>query len=74
LARCKSTFTTLVNKRALHIISTLCVLHQHALTNKAFPEFLKTALKHVIERVNFIRVLARLFKALYKDGLIDLQC
>jgi len=66
---------TLVNKRALHIISTLCVLHRHALASKALPEILKMVLKHVTERVNFIRAWARLFKVLYKDELlIDRPC
>jgi len=40
---------------ALHIISTPCVLHRHALASKALPEYLKIVLKHVTERVNFTR-------------------
>jgi len=36
-----SGFPTLVNKGALHIISTPCVLHRHALASKALPEFWK---------------------------------
>jgi len=31
-------------------------------------------LKHVIERVIFIMARVRVFKVLYKDELIDLQC
>jgi len=31
-------------------------------------------LKHVTQRVNFITTRARLMKALYKNGLIDLEC
>ena len=34
-----SGFTNLVNKRALQIISTPCVLHRDALVSKALPEF-----------------------------------
>ena len=63
----KSGFTTLVKKRAPHIISTDCALHRHALASKTFPEYLKAVLKHVIECVNFIRARAlnyRLFKVL----------
>jgi len=37
----KSGFTTLVNKWALHIISTPCVLHWYALASKALPPHLK---------------------------------
>jgi len=44
-----------------------CVLHRHALASKAFPEYLKTVLEHVTERVNFFRARARLLKVLYKD-------
>jgi len=33
LCSLKSSFTTLVNKRALHIISTPCVLHRYALAS-----------------------------------------
>jgi len=62
-----------MNTRALHLISTPCVLHQHALTSKALPEDLKIVLKHVTERVNFITARALLFKGLYKDEFIDLQ-
>ena len=63
----KSGFTTLVKKRAPHIISTHCALHIHALASKTLPEYLKAVLKHVIECVNFIRARAlnhRLFKVL----------
>jgi len=72
----KSGFTTLVNKRALHINSPPYFLHRHALASKAFPEYLKIVLKHVTECVglNFIRAQARVFKVLYTDKLIDLQC
>jgi len=49
-----SGFTTLVNKRALHIISTHGVLHRHGLASQAFPEYLKILLKHVTERENFL--------------------
>jgi len=63
----KSSFITLVNKRALHNISTPCVLHRHALASEALPEYLKIVLKHVTERVDFIRARARLFKVLYED-------
>jgi len=71
----KSDFTTLVNKRAPHIISIPCVLHRHALASKALPEFLKIVLKHVTESANFIRAQsrARFFKVLYKDELINLH-
>ena len=61
----KSGFTTLVKKRAPHIISNHCALHRHALASKTLPEYLKAVLKHVIECVNFIRARAlnhRLFK------------
>jgi len=64
-------FYNSVNKRALQIISTPCVLHRHALASKALPEYLKITLKHVTEHVNFIRARARLFKVLNKDELID---
>ena len=63
----KSGFTTLVKKRAPHIISTHCTLHRHAPASKTLPEYLKAVLKHVIECVNFIRARAlnhRLFKVL----------
>jgi len=70
----KSGFTTLVNKRVLKIFSTPSVLHRHALASKALLEYLKTVLKHAIERVNVIRARACLFKLLFKDELIDLQC
>jgi len=70
----KSRFTSLVNKRALNIISNPCVRHRHALACKALPEYLKIVLKHVTERVSFVRARARLSKVLYKDELIDLQC
>ena len=61
----KSGFTTLVKKRAPHIISIHCALHRHALASKTLPEYLKAVLKHVIECVNFIRARAlnhRFFK------------
>jgi len=70
LCSVKSGFTTLMNKQALHIISSPCVLRQHALAHKAHPEYLKTVLKLVTEHVNFIRARARVFKVLYKDGLL----
>jgi len=70
----RSGFTTLVNKRALNVISSPCVLHHHALSSTALPEYSKTVSKHAIELVNFIIARARLFKVLYKDELIDLQC
>ena len=63
----KSGFTTLVKKRAPHIISIHCALHRHALASKTLPEYLKAVLKHVIEYVNFIRARPlnhRLFKVL----------
>jgi len=49
-----SGFTTLVNKRALHIISTHGVLHRHGLASQAFLEYLKILLKHLTERENFL--------------------
>ena len=70
----KSGFTTLVKKRAPHIISNHCALHRHALASKTLPEYLKAILKHVIECVNFIWTRAlnhRLFKVLY--DLIGLE-
>ena len=63
----KSGFTTLVKKRAPHIIPTHCALHRHALASKTLPKYLKAVLKHVIECVNFIWTRAlnhRLFKVL----------
>ena len=66
----KSGFTPLVNKRALHIISTPCVLHRHALASKGLSEYLKILLKHATERVNFIRARARPSKVLHKEFLI----
>jgi len=62
-----SGFTTLVKKRAPHIISNHCALHRNALASKTLPEYLNAVLKHVIECVNFIRARAlnhRLFKVL----------
>jgi len=45
LCSVKLGFTTLVNKRALHIIYyNPCILHRHALARKAFPEYLKIVL------------------------------
>jgi len=35
---------------------------------------MKIVLKHVSERVNFVRARARPFKVLFEDELIDLQC
>ena len=64
-----SSFTTLVNKWALHIISGPCAFRRHALASKVLPEYLKIVLKHV----NFIRARSRVFKVLCK-GMIDLQC
>jgi len=55
LCSVKSSFTTLVNKRAMRNISTPCVVHRHALASKAPPEYLKIVLKHVPKRVDFIR-------------------
>jgi len=52
----------------------ICFLHLHALASKVLPKYLKVVSKHVTERVNFIRVRARLFKVLDKDELIDFQC
>ena len=63
----KSGFTTLVKKRAPHIISSHCAFPRHALASKTLPEYLKAYWKHVIECVNFIRARAlnhRLFKVL----------
>jgi len=68
----KSGFTTLVNKQALHIISTPCVLHRHALASKVLPKYLKIVLKQVSELVNFTRATACLFKVLHKGELTDL--
>ena len=34
----KSGFTTLLKKRALHIVSTHCALHRHALASKTLPK------------------------------------
>ena len=45
LCSVKSGFTTLVNKRALHVMCPLCILHRHALASKALPEYLKLVLK-----------------------------
>ena len=50
----KSGFTTLAKKCTLHIISTHCVLHRHALASKTLFEYLKTVLKKVTECVNCI--------------------
>jgi len=74
LCSVKSGFTTLANKRALHIISTPSVLHGHAQASKALPEFLKVVLKHVTERLNFIRTRACFFKVRHTDELTGLQC
>ena len=49
-----SGLTTLVNKRALHIISTHGVLHRHGLASQAFLEYLKILLKHLTERENVL--------------------
>ena len=51
----KSGFTTLVKKRAPHVISTHCVLHRHALASKTLPQYLKYVLAKVVECVNYIR-------------------
>jgi len=51
-----------------------CVLHRNALASQTLLENLKIVLKHVTKHVNFIRARARLFKVLYKDELVDLQC
>jgi len=74
LCSVKSSFTTPVNKRALHNIYAPCVLHRHALKSKVLPEYLKIVLKHVTERVDFKRARARLFKVLYKNEMICLLC
>ena len=61
----KSGFTTLIKKRAPHIIFTHCVLSRHALASKTHPQYLKIVLKQVSECVIFIRARAlnhRLFK------------
>ena len=61
----KSGLTMLVKKSSPPIISTLCVLHPHALASKTLLEYLKIALKKVTECVNFIRAHAlnhRFFK------------
>jgi len=61
-----------VNKRALHIIFNLCVLHRHALSSKALQEFLTIVLKHVSECANFIKDWLVFSKSFSKDELIDL--
>jgi len=58
----------------LHIITTPYDLYRRALASKALPEYLTTVLKHVTERVYFIKAQARLLKVLCKDKLIDFQC
>ena len=61
----KSGFTTLVNKQAMHVISTHCVLHRHAQASKVLPEYLmKIVLKRVTERVNYIKTRACRFQIL----------
>jgi len=42
--------------------------------SKVLPEYLKIVLKHVTERVNFIKAKACLYEVLCKDELIGLQC
>jgi len=74
LCSVKSSFTTPVNKRALHNIYAPYVLHRNALESKVIPEYLKIVLKHVTERVDFKRAHSRLFKVLYKNELIYLLC
>ena len=54
----KSGFTSLVKKRAPHVISTHCVLHRHALASKTLPQYLKYVLAKVVECVNYIRTRA----------------
>ena len=66
LCSVKSGFTTLVNKWASRINSISCVLLWHALVSKAFQEYLKTVLKHVTERVNFIKARACVLKSFIK--------
>jgi len=67
----KSGFTIMLNKRALHIISTSCVLHRHALASKALPEYLKIVLNTQLNE--WVLSGHVFFKVLYKDELIDLQ-
>jgi len=55
LCSAKSGFTTMVNKRELHIVSIFCFLHRHAPASKVLPEYLKIVLKHVTERVTLSR-------------------
>ena len=66
----KSGFTTLVKKKAPHVISTHCVLHRHALASKTLPHYLKFVLAKVVECVNYIRSRAlnhRLFKTFCEE-------
>jgi len=44
--------------------TSFLLLHRHALASEALPEYLKIVLKHVTERVNFIKARALVFKVL----------
>ena len=66
----KSGFTSLVKKKAPHVISTHCVLHRYALASKTLPPTLKIVMDKIIQTVNFIRARAlnhRLFKAFCEE-------
>ena len=54
----KSGFTALIKKVNPNVISSHFILHQHALTSKTLPAYMKTVLDVVVHVVNFIRATA----------------
>ena len=66
----KSGFTALVKKVNPNVISSHCILHQHALASKTLPAYMKRVLDVIVHVVNFIRARAlnhRLFKVLCEE-------
>ena len=62
----RSGFTTLVKQRALHVTTSHCILHRHALATRTLPIVFKVVLDTAVRVVNFIRGSSmnhRLFKA-----------
>ena len=66
----KSGFTSLVKKVNPNVVSSYCILHQHALASKTLPSCLKSVLEIVVKVVNFIRARAlnhRVFKTMCQE-------
>ena len=66
----KSGFTALVKKINPNVITSHCILHQHALASKTLPASMKEVLDVVVKIVNFIRARAlnhRVFKVMCEE-------